>query len=295
MIKVVITGASGFLGSHLLKKLENDTDCFVYALSSKTIVSNADNVKSFHKDIIDSDCAEEIFCDAVVVNCAFPRNAMGSEMAAGLEYINKLFKTCKICKSRAIINISSQSVYSQKRNCPANESTDICLESPYAVGKYATELLLQNICEGTEIAYTNLRLSSLIGPGFDQRVVNRIVEKGISGETIMADISDKRFGFLDVLDAVDGILTVAKSNVFHLKPVYNLGNGAGYSIKDFCDCIQIIFESKGLERLKVEYNESKDFGTTAVLGDLLKDDFGFIPSVTLTSSINEIVNDKLIV
>ena len=98
-------------------------------------------------------------------------------IADGLKYIQSVFEKSVEGNAAVIVNISSQSVYSQKRTEAATEETPVCLESPYAVGKYAVELMLESICRGSKTRYTNLRMASLIGPGFDQRIVNRLVRQ----------------------------------------------------------------------------------------------------------------------
>lgn len=65
---------------------------------------------------------------------------------------------------------------------PADENTVLCLESKYAVGKYATELLVNAIC-GKAVLHTNIGLASLIGAGFDQRIVNKMVNQIIKKYT----------------------------------------------------------------------------------------------------------------
>lgn len=290
MNKVVITGASGFLGSNLIKKLENNEDVMVYALSSKGIQSEASNIKALHKDVIDSDEAAEVMNGAIIVNCAFPRNSTGTGMADGLAYINRLFMACKRHKAKAIINISSQSVYSQRRELPADENTEICLESPYAVGKYATELMLESTCVGTDINYTNLRMASLIGPGFDQRIVNRLVKKALALEPITVSVSNQRFGFLDISDAVDAIVSLIKINCDNWKNTYTVGNGQSVLLTDIIENINDVFIEKQLEMPSVGFVDEDKAGSTSVSYELLQNDTGYKPKFNLNMSIESILD-----
>lgn len=292
MIKVVITGAGGFLGSNLIKRLENNKDVIVYGFSSKEGTLNDSSTKFVHKDIIDSNAVKDILVDAIVINCAFPRNSAGIEMADGLSYINRLFLVCRKYKAKAIINISSQSVYSQKRHFMADENTEICLETPYAVGKYATELMLQSICDGSELVYTNLRMASLIGPGFDQRIVNRLVKKAIEMEPITISVSEQRFGFLDVLDAVDAIILLIFTESYKWQHVYNIGNEKAFSLVDIIKCIRDIFDKKSFDMPTVSYVKEEKTGSTAVSYQRLHNDTGYEPKITLNMSIKYIY-DKL--
>lgn len=289
MIKIVITGASGFLGSNLIKRLENEKDVTVYALSSKNLKASSANVISVHKDIIDRDDAEDVFKDAVVVNCAFPRNVTGVEMANGLAYINRLFMTCKKYNAKVIINISSQSVYSQKRTVPADEETKVCLETPYAVGKYATELMLESTCEGSEIAYTNVRMASLIGPEFDQRIINRLVKKALALEPITISVSDQRFGFLDVYDAVEAVVSLIVSDRLKWSKIYNVGNGAAVSLTDIIDVIGVVFKENNIPMPNISYVQEEKSGSSAVTYQRIHDETGYTPKINLLMSTKRIL------
>ena len=290
MNKIVITGASGFLGTNLLKKLEKNKDVRIYALSSRNIQLVSDNIFSFHKDVIDTKDAEDILSDAVVVNCAFPRNSAGTDMADGLSYISRLFFQCKKYKAKAIINISSQSVYSQKRELPADENTEICLESSYAVGKYATELLLDSIFADTEINYTNLRMASLIGPGFDQRIVNRLVKKALDLEPITVSVSKQTFGFLDICDAVDAISSLLAISHIRWSHIYTVGNNRAVSLQEIIENIKNVFTERGMKLPIIEYLDEEKMGTTAVSYEKLHKETGFVPCVSLKESTQQILD-----
>ena len=261
--KIVITGASGFLGSHLVERLKGDKRYEVYALSSRSgelrEKIGGNNIKYFHKDIVTSDLAREILKDAIIINCAYPRNSTGIAIADGLKYIQGVFESAVVNKAGAIINISSQSVYSQHRTKPATEETPLCLESSYAVGKYLVELMLESDCKGSVTRYTNLRMASLIGPGFDQRIVNRFVKQAYSGEVLHVVINDQRFGFLDIEDAVGAIISLIEREVILWRTLYTVGTGEGYSVKEIAESVKRVFEKLGLvfPEIDIKQDEKK--------------------------------------
>lgn len=291
--KIVITGASGFLGSHLVERLKGDKRYEVYALSScpdeLREKIGGKNISYLHKDIFSSSTAPVILKDAVIINCAYPRNSIGTAIANGLRYIQGVFESAVENGAVAIINISSQSVYSQQRTEAATEETTVCLESPYAVGKYAVELMLESICKGRKTAYTNLRMASLIGPGFDQRIVNRFVKQAYSGEVLQVVINDQHFGFLDIEDAVGAIISLIDREDIHWKTIYSVGTGKGYSVKEIADSIKRVFEKLGLNFPGMDIKQDDKAGWTTVDYHQINMDTGFKPVCSLEKTIHKIL------
>lgn len=290
--KIVVTGASGFLGSHLVNKLKEESNMISYALSTK-----GDELQKKNLDEHVTYCNKDLFLindellrNAIIVNCAFPRNATGEGVADGLCYIQQLFDRAVDCGAKAIINISSQSVYSQLRTTIATEESPICLESPYAVGKYATELMLMSACRDSKTFFTNLRMASLIGPGFDQRIVNRFVLKMIKNEAITVARQEKEMGFLDVDDAVLAILSIISVAPEQWNSVYNVGNGKAYTIEEIFKEVSLVVEEKIGKTSLPNFEERDDFSSTRLSYSCLNHDTGFEPKVTLQQSIKKIVD-----
>ncbi len=292
--KIVITGASGFLGRHIVERIKDRQTHKVFALSShpdelrETIGGR--NVEYHHKNAIFRSQANEIIERAIIVNCAYPRNTTGSEIADGLKYIQRVFESAVNNRATAIINISSQSVYSQYRSEIASEETPVCLESPYAVGKYAVELMLESICKGNNTNYTSLRMASLIGPGFDQRVVNRLVKQAFTGEVLHVVSSDQRFGFLDVEDAVSAIISIIEKDPVCWKPVYTIGNGEEYSLIDIANIIMQSFIEMGIPFPGMEIEYEKKTCRTGVGYQLINKDTGFTPEYSLKDTVYRILS-----
>lgn len=293
--KVVVTGASGFLGSHLVNRLKIDERFIVYALSFKGNELQKNNTEERvvyrHKDVFLTDDA--ILRDAIIVNCAFPRNSTGIGMADGLRYIQQLFDKAVESGAEAIMNISSQSVYSAQRTEAATEETPVCLESPYAVGKYATELMLESACQGSKTKFTNLRMASLIGPGFDQRIVNRFALKIIQNEVITVARQKKEMGFLDVEDAVSAVLALITTPGDRWRSVYNAGNGQAYTIEEIFNKVSSVVEEKTGITVSPVFEDKEDQSSSRLAYDCLHLDTGFEPQMMLHDSVERIVEQAV--
>ena len=292
--KLVVTGASGFLGSHLLQRLKNDSLYSVFALTSrpealKNQVGGA-NIQYFEKQAFST---TDVLSQAIVIHCAFPRTFTGEGVADGIKYNQALFEASVDQGAEAIINISSQSVYASNRKEPASEASPLFLDSSYAVGKYAAELLLESICKGKGIGFTSIRLASLIGPGFHQRIVNKLIESAIKDRLMRVNKNERRFGFLDVQDACEGILSLIQLNSRLWDRVYNLGNGEAYTVFEIASRIKAVLGAMGCGEIEIQTTQNDESGNTGVSGQALYKATGFLPKLTLDDSIRQIAEDCL--
>lgn len=296
-IKVVLTGASGFLGSNIVQKLKDNDKFQIYALSSKGKAlqqkNNNLNVIYFDKEVILHNDYKSIFHEAIVVNCAFPRNSTGIGMGDGLKYIQEIFSNSVKADAKAIINISSQSVYSSKREEPVDENVLVCPETPYAVGKYSMELLLETSCEASNTIYTNIRLASLIGPGFDQRIVNRFIKEAVETHMLNVKNNQQIFGFMDIDDAVSGILRLLDTNPIKWKPVYNLGIEQGYTLIEIAELVKRVLKETMDIDTKIKTVSGSESSNSSINPNLFNKDFDFFPAVSLESSIRKISEEYL--
>lgn len=292
--KIVITGASGFLGRHLLERIKDDKQYMTYALSSRSDelreIIGGERVEYIHKDNVSM---PEMMNGAIVINCAYPRNSTGTSIADGLKYIQKIFEKSVEYGAAAIINISSQSVYSQQRTEAATEETQICLETPYAVGKYAVELMLESICKGSSTVYTNLRMASLIGPGFDQRIVNRFVKQALETGKLTVKKNQQKFGFCDIKDAVRSITAMLNTNENMWKPVYNLGRNGAYTLVEIAETVRKVIKDREGEYIAIDIVKGNETGNSELDCSLYIYDFSTKSRCSLEESIADIYQNEV--
>ena len=235
-MKIAITGAGGFLGTELLKQLSQKNDITVYAFTFDFERNRSTYVTSESIITLDNSEAADFDYSSVdaLINCAFPRNVENADFAKGLDFIQKVIEKAAQDNVGSVINISSQSVYDPARIQPADENAPVVLTTKYAVGKYFSELFVNSMCRN--IRHTNLRMASLIGPEFDQRITNKFAKKVINGEQITVVGGEQRFGYLDVRDAASGIIAVAFS-YGDWDEVYNLGNDKSYTLIEIAQTV----------------------------------------------------------
>lgn len=286
-MKVFITGAGGFLGKYIINSLNRTGHHTIYATS----LYAKDLGDLVHSVIfVPNEAVLEFDFSAVdvVVNCAFPRAADGAGYANGLDYLNGLFRKIQPHTGCGIIDISSQSIYSFKRENPANEETPKVLDAVYSVSKYCMEMLVDARCEGHKIVH--LRLASLIGPRFNQRIINRFINKVIAGEDIVVNGGNQLFGFLDVRDCADAVSTVVEqwNRLACTTHIYNVGAEESNSLMTIAETAVRIGREYGFDRSHVTVAASDEWINTSLDASRFFADFGWKPKYKLEDTARSI-------
>ena len=212
-------------------------------------------------------------------------------MAGGLEKVYRCISQAKGAGASAIVNISSQSVYASKRKNPASEIDVLCLESAYAVGKYSSEAYCNYVSKS--IPHTNIRLSSLIGVGYDTRIANRLIIQALNREKIKVFGGMQRYSILDVRDAARGIVEIACHLENEWQDVYNLGRNESITLIELVLLIADVLKQHGIQ-LEYEVIDGSDERNSSIDCDRFMQDFEWSPTVSLRQSLEEILEEKLV-
>lgn len=264
MKNILVSGAGGFLGTELLEQLLKSNDINVYALSGQK-----ERLKKLYSKYRNFELVSSVPQDIdVFINCAFPANANGLQLANGLDYITDLYQEARQLAVKAVINISTQRVYPQDKGVPATEDTLPELGPKYAVGKYAVEKLTNAVFY--DIPHTNLRMASLIGPNSDSRISNRFIKQVMDGRDIHIVADKQIFGFLDVRDAAAGIVKYAFTNTEEWEETLNLGSGKSYSLEEIAKCVVSVGSEIGFNSSIIIGEEIGDMRNSMLDGSRLE-------------------------
>ena len=281
MKTLLITGASGFIGYFLTKRLLDDTDYMIigldnindyYDVSLKEYrLKQLEEYKNFvfiKGDLSDRNLIESLFDKYhydIVVNLAAQAGVRYS-ITNPDAYINSniigfynILEACRHHPVEHLVYASSSSVYGGNKKIPF--STDDKVDNPvslYAATKKSNELLAHAYSKLYDIPTTGLRFFTVYGPaGRPDMAYFGFTNKLIKGQTIeIFNYGNCKRDFTYVDDIVEGIIRVMNKapekktgeDGLPLPPykVYNIGNNNPENLLDF---VQILSEE--LVRAKV--------------------------------------------
>ncbi len=323
---VLVTGAAGFIGSYLSKRLLKEFSLGAligidnlngyYSVALKN--SRLDGLKKYNKfiflkgNIADKDFLKSVFEQYkphIVVNLAAQAGVRYSienpdaYIESNIIGFYNILECCRHFPVEHLVYASSSSVYGSNKKIPY--STDDKVDNPvslYAATKKSNELLAHSYSKLYKIPSTGLRFFTVYGPaGRPDMAYFGFTDKLIKGETIrIFNYGNCKRDFTYIDDIVTGIVSVMRrspdENSDGVKyKIYNIGNSSPENLLDFVDILQQ--ELTAAEVLPADYDfESRrqlvpmqpgDVETTYADVTDLYNDFGFRPSTSLRDGLRE--------
>ena len=264
--RVLLTGAAGFIGFHLAKKLlENNLEVIGYdsvndyydTRLKETRLAILAKFKSFvfiHDDLIDFDSLQQVFENYkpdIVINLAaqagvrysidHPRAYIDSNI---IGFFN-ILECCRHYPVSHLIFASSSSVYGNQQKVPF--STDDPVDRPislYAAKKKSDELMAYTYSHLYDIPATGLRFFTVYGPyGRPDMAYFKFANLIRAGKPIkIYNNGDMRRDFTYVDDIIEGIARLInhapKEQQGARYHIYNIGNNHPVRLMDFIETLE---------------------------------------------------------
>jgi 3beta-hydroxy-delta5-steroid dehydrogenase/steroid delta-isomerase len=229
-MKVLVTGGTGFLASHLISALQTAGHSV-----SALVVPSADPARLREADVEvhwgDVRLPETLAAAMRQVDAVFHlAAAIGVRRPLREYHAVNVTGTENVCRAAIaagvtrLVHVSSTSVYKQGLGVPVREDSPLePLPDPYAVTKAAADKLVQRMSAEGRLPASIVRTSTIYGPG-DHLNFGRIAQRLLSGRSIVIGSGRNRVPFTHVDDVVQGMRLVLEHEGAEGQ-VYNITDG----------------------------------------------------------------------
>lgn len=257
--KILVTGADGFIGSHLVEKLVK-LGASVRALSYYNSFNNLgwledisylSEIEVITGDIRDSYFVQKLTKDIDIVFHLAALIAIPYSYVAPMSYIDTNLKgTLNICEAalqsgcKKVIHTSTSEVYGTAKYVPIDEKHPLQPQSPYSASKIGADQVALSYYYSYGLPVTVARPFNTYGPRQSARAIIPTVIMQIAHKNKFIEVGDitptRDFNYVE--DTCQGFIAIAESEGSQGE-VLNIGSNSEISIGDAISIIQIIMRS----------------------------------------------------
>ena len=268
MVKVLVSGILGFIGSHLaerlvdegyetygvvrrvanrsfevIKRILNDVTLVTGDITDYVSIRNA--IKTVTPDVIVHLAALSPVRDSFERPFEYQQANLGGTMN-----VAHAFLELPDPQTRKLVAASTAEVYGLQKNEPLRENSCLKPSSPYAVSKAAADLYLQMMFYTYKLHGTILRPANSYGRKYDVSfMVEYLVTQMLKGETVYIGAPDSVRDYMYVDDHVSAYLLAIK-NAKADRQLYNVGTGIGITNKELAE---LIAQKIGFDPNKIKF------------------------------------------
>ena len=248
--RVLVTGADGFIGSHLVEQLVRKgalVRAFVYYNSWNSIGWLADaapqlveQVELFRGDIRDSErvrqavhACEYVFHLSSLIGIPYSYDAPRSYIDTNITGALNVLEACRRSDSLVrVVHTSTSEVYGTAQTVPISETHPLVGQSPYSATKIAADKLVESFYLSFQLPVVTARPFNTFGPRQTARaVIPTIISQLLSGaESLTLGALTPTRDFNYVLDTVDALIALGLCPNAEGR-VINIGTGQDWSIE----------------------------------------------------------------
>ena len=290
--KILVTGGAGFIGSHLTKKLVQAKAKVSVIVKYKSIIdcprliSVWDKIKIIEADLRNIDSAvaiKKLKFDYIFHLAAY--NHVGDSFTHVSESINSnLFSTISLFNHgpsfKNFVNIGSSEIYGLQQKVPFNVNETPYPMSPYALGKYSSELYARLKSRQDKSNLICLRPFNTFGPYQSEKaIIPEIIIKCLLGKEIKTTLGEQTREFNYVDNIVNGIMLVCQK-VRHFDKPINVGSNKPVKIKYLVKKIHKLTKSKSILKIgSIKYRPNEIWKMSAE-NEFVTKNISWKPSVT---------------
>lgn len=260
-MKIFVTGADGFIGSHLteaLVKKNHDVKCLTLYNSFNSwgwldhcSTEVKGNFEVLPGDVRDGELIRKamkktdiVFNLAALIGIPYSYKAAKSYVDTNINGLLNILYAAKDLKLKQIIHISTSEVYGTAKSIPITEKHPIIGQSPYSATKIGADQIALSFHKSFNLPVSIIRPFNTYGPRQSLRaVIPTIITQMLNKKNIKLGSTSPTRDFTFVEDTVSGMISAINKKK-SIGEIINIGSGHEISIKKLITVIEKISGQK---------------------------------------------------
>ena len=262
---VLVTGAAGFIGGHLVEALLDEgarVTALVHYSSgpNRGALCELDDERLHRLRVIAGDVTdpesvrtavegnEVVFHLAALIGIPYSYQAPRSYLHTNVEGTFNVLEAVRACGTDRLIITSTSEVYGSAVSVPIDEHHPLQAQSPYAATKIAADKMAESYYRSFDVPVVVLRPFNTYGPRQSPRaVIPATIRQALWCGTVRLGATETVRDMTYVTDTVAGFVCAAKTPGIE-GGVFNLGTGTGHTIGRIADLIlKLVGRSDAIE------------------------------------------------
>ncbi len=269
--KVLVTGAGGFIGSHLVEALLEkgaSVRAFVHynGRSDWGMLSDLPNELLKSIEVVAGDIRDPFFVHKAVLGCDYVFHlaaligipysyvAPNDYVAVNVQGTVNILQACRDERTPRMVHTSTSETYGTAVYVPIDEKHPLQGQSPYSASKIGADKMAESYYNSFELPVVTVRPFNTFGPRQSARAfIPTVITQALTRDKIMMGSLEPVRDMTFVKDTVEGFITVGLCDKV-IGQVVNLGVGSGESIGTI---VKTILKVIGKENMPVEQDTSR--------------------------------------
>jgi NAD dependent epimerase/dehydratase len=252
--RALVTGAGGFIGSHLVETLVANG----YAVRALVHYNSAGSVGNLQHaaarvisevEIVFGDIRDEYFCQkltqgidvvfhlAALIGIPYSYVAPSSYVQTNITGTLNLLNACSQSGVAHFLHTSTSEVYGTALYKPIDEKHPLQGQSPYSASKIGADKIVESYCRSFDFNATTIRPFNTFGPRQSLRaVMPTIITQALASNTIHIGSTHPKRDLTFVLDTANAYLKAAGRTDLRGETI-NVGTGAFFSIAEAIETV----------------------------------------------------------
>jgi NAD dependent epimerase/dehydratase len=251
-LRYLVTGAAGFIGSHLVERLVREGYA-VRAFVHYNSLSSWGNLEKLPRDVMAQvevtagDLADSFMVDQAIGGCAmvfhlgaligipYSYTAPAAYVATNVSGTLNVLQACRRQGVRRLLHTSTSEVYGTAQYVPIDERHPLVGQSPYSASKIAADKLAESYWLSFSTPVVTVRPFNTYGPRQSARaVIPTIITQALTGRDIRLGSTETVRDFTYAEDTAAGFLAAARAPGVDGE-VINLGTGEAVTVGELVE------------------------------------------------------------